>query len=119
MKKLFSIAGIFLLLGACTLTTPSGTPNAISSLSASQQSFITGCDSYNALIVFMTQEATNKKLSSGQIATVNQVRQIVYPICSSPMPANVTQAIAEITAGTNQLSVIQKQLKNPVTSTGN
>ena len=85
---------------------------------APQQAFIDGCDSYNSLIVFLTQEATLKKLSGGQIATVNQVRQIVYPICSSPMPANPTQATSEVLSGVSKLGAIKNSIPNPVTPTG-
>ena len=103
----------FLGLGACATT-----PNALNSLTAPQQAFIDGCDSYNSLIVFMTQEATLNKLSSGQIATVNQVRKIVYPICSSPMPANPTQATTEILSGVSQLGTVKNAITNPVTPMG-
>ena len=60
-KIKWGILGLaFAALGACATT-----PNALNSLTAPQQAFINGCYSYNSLIVFLTQEATLKKLSGG------------------------------------------------------
>ena len=113
-KIKWGILGLaFVALGACATT-----PNALNSLTAPQQAFINGCYSYNSLIVFLTQEATLKKLSGGQIATVNQVRQIAEPICSSPMPANPTQATSEVLSGVAKLGAVKNSIPNPVTPTG-
>lgn len=106
-KIKWGILGLaFTALGACSTT-----PNAINSLTTPQQVFISGCDSYNSLIVFLTQEASLKKLSSNQIGIVNQVRKIVYPICTSPMPSDITSANTQVLSGVSKLGAIKKTVK--------
>ena len=114
-KKLTLWLSALVVMGLAGCAT---TPNALNSLTAPQQAFINGCYSYNSLIVFLTQEATLKKLSAGQVATVNQVRQVAEPICSSPMPANPTQATSEVLSGVSKLGAVKNSISNPVTPTG-
>ena len=89
-----------------------------SAMTPADQSFVTGCQTYNALLVSMTQYYTSGKLSKQDVATVNQVRAIVYPICDGPVPANMTQATSEILNGISQLQAIKTKINNPVTPTG-
>lgn len=113
MRIKWGILGLaFIATGACAML------GGKSAMTSTDQSFITGCQSYNALIVSMTQYYTSGKLSVQDVATVNQVRAVIYPICSSPVPANSTQATTEILNGVAQLQTIKTAVNNPVTPTG-
>jgi hypothetical protein len=113
MKKFFAVLAL-VLLSACS------TIGGNSAMTAGDQAFITGCETYNGLIVAMTNYYKDGKLNANDVKTVNSVRTVVYPICSGPIPSNVTQATTEILNGVAQLEALKTKMteSNPITATG-
>ena len=99
-----------LCFGACGLMQSSVNPNG---LTPTQATFVTACQGYNGALTFMTKEYQAKKVTPAQIASINQIRTIVFPICSNTqaLPTYPMEALNTVLNAISQIEAIQNTLK--------
>lgn len=72
----------------------------------------TGCQSYASLLFSLAGFRQAGKLTPSQVAAVDQTRQVVNPICSSPTPpTDANMALAQIQGAIDQFASIQAGVK--------
>lgn len=101
MKKVFLLLGVLLLGGAssCSSTTSATATQAM------QQAALAACNTYVASLAAVTVIQRQHPLTPAQVATVNQVRAELNPLCSAGTPAE--GATATIMNGLTRLLGVQ------------
>ena len=104
--KRFLIVAISLALFACA--TPQQT----------QTTFVQACGAYNVALNSAVQLRLSGKLSPSEIDSVTLVDQTVFPLCTGPLPADGSSALATVEAATAKLTVniISKYTNPPASS---
>lgn len=101
MRKVLLLLGV-LLIGGASGCNSSSTATATQAM---QQAALAACNTYTASLAVVTQVQRTHPLSPAQIATVNEVRAQLNPLCSAGTPAD--GATATIMQGLTRLLGVQ------------
>lgn len=94
MKRFLLICTAMLLAGCATTT------------QQAQVQYVQACGVYSSLFSTAVTLRQQGKLNAAQISAISQVDAQITPICSGPLPANLTVATQQVTTAITTLGLL-------------